>query len=790
MTQQSLTLETKCTEADVLLEDAEQSSVSNKTDREPVGAYVTVAVPLPVRRTFSYAVPVSMVTKIARGMRVAVRFAARKLAGVVIEVSDVPPPSVSKCLPVAGILDATPVFSEELLSFLEQAAEYYLHPLGEVIRAAAPPLHKESMKALRNDGFLDDAEWLKGRAVSLKKVLFATACEGPLPKHLGSKQRAILDHVREVGACDHRALTAHGTGPKQVLRSLSRKGLVLLEEREASSDPFFATDVVRDVPREPTDAQRHAIETLLQHVRSGNARQFLLHGVTGSGKTEVYLQVIAEAIALGKGAIVLVPEISLTPQLVERFRARFGDEIAVLHSGLSIRSRDLAHRKLRAGTLCIAVGARSALFAPVSDLGVVIVDEEHDSSFKQEEGFRYHARDMAMLRAHRASAVCILGSATPALETYRLSQLGKVHYLSLPERANRKALPKVEIVDLRRHRNGPAGMALLSAPLQRALQSCLAEGGQAILFLNRRGYVPVFKCTACGDNLQCPACAVALTEHRQEGVLRCHYCDFRTSMPKVCPSCQAQALMPLGLGTEQLQHALHEVFPEARVGRLDRDTVVGGRGAAAVLDDLRSGAIDILVGTQMVTKGHDLPNVRVVGVILADHSLAFPDFRASERTFQLLAQVAGRAGRGDRAGSVIFQTFQPDHPAIELAARHDYARFAPLELESRKDPAYPPFTRLIAVRLDAGDENFAKSAIDSLVGFARSHDWVRSGQVDVLGPATAPIPRLRGRFRFRFLLRSHERILLREVARCVQERIAAGIAPARATIDVDPVSML
>jgi len=415
-----------------------------------------------------------------------------------------------------------------------------------------------------------------------------------------------------------------------------------------------------------------------------------------------------------------------------------------------------------------------------------VVDEEHDPSFKQDEGFRYHARDMALLRAQYAGAVCVLGSATPSIETYHRANEGRLKLLSLPVRATGATLPSVDIVDLRRHRSGPSGHPLLSGPLVAALGDCLQSKHQAILFLNRRGFAPSVRCGACGALAECPACSVALTEHRGQGKLRCHYCDFQRPIAVSCGSCGSSEVQRLGVGTEQLQSAVGEAFPSARVARLDRDTA-SGEGVETVLDRLRGGDVDVLVGTQMVTKGHDIARVTLVGVALADQSLAFPDFRAAERTFQLLAQVAGRAGRADSPGKVVLQTFQPEHPAIRLAAEHDYEAFFEEEIRAREEVGYPPFGRLVSVRVHAGAEEDARHATQRLAEVARGHQAVRDGAVQVLGPAPAPLTRLRGRYHYRLLLKSPDRKLLRSVAALLAARIDQGLPPAHATLDIDPL---
>jgi primosomal protein N' (replication factor Y) len=755
--------------------------------------WVEVALPVPVRRRFTYRVPTGMAPVV--GARVAVPFGGRKMVGVVLGHPDTPPAGVKMLKSIAAILDAQPVFTEELLRFLVEAADYYLHPLGEVLRAAAPAMPSEGLRALKRDGFLRESESLPGAAVATRRTLFARASRstdeaslGSAPR-LGPRQRAVLALLAERGELAADELRDHVPDARAVLRTLEARGLVTCEERELAADPFFGDVVVPDTPPELNAEQIAAVAALVRGLDAGGGGH-LLHGVTGSGKTEVYLQVIAEARARGRGALLLVPEIALTPQLVHRFRARFGDRIAVLHSGLTDRQRHEAWRGLRRGELDLAVGARSAIFAPVRDLGVIVVDEEHDPSFKQEEGFRYHARDLALLRAHRARALCILGSATPSLETYHRARSGPLGYSSMPTRATAHSLPSVEVVDLRRHGPGPSGHPLITGPLHRALERTLAKGEQAILFLNRRGFSPSLRCGACGDVAQCPACSVSLTEHRRAGALRCHYCDYATPTSLRCGGCGHEALEPIGLGTEKLEEALAQTFAPARIARLDRDTAAGGRAVEAVLDRLRRGEVDVLVGTQMVTKGHDIPGVTLVGVVLADQSLAFPDFRAAERTFQLLSQVAGRAGRGERPGAVVLQTFQPEHPAIVCAQRHDYAGFYAAELEHRRELGYAPFGRLVAVRIDAADEARARDASDAIAAHLERHPAVRSSVVELLGPAPAPITKIRTRYRFRILLRGSDRRALRGVARAAADRIDEGIGSARAHVDVDPVSML
>ena len=749
--------------------------------------YVEVALPVPLRKVFTYDVPSGLQGALRPGSRVAVSFSRRKLAGFVVSGREDLPSGVSRALPVAGLLESEPVFTPELLRFLDRAAKYYMHPLGEVLRAAAPALPTGAMRRLRADGFLEATENLPGQRVAQPKTWKVTATgrdrEG---LRLGARQQRLLDRLEARESLLLDELRGEIKDPRAVIRSLSEKGLVAFEEVDAVSDPFFRTPVQRDSPPAPTAAQEVAIAAITEAILNRAGASFLLHGVTGSGKTEVYLRAIDEVRQAGRGAILLVPEIALTPQLVGRFRARFGDDIAVLHSGLTIRQRDDAWQSLRQGRVRVAIGARSALFAPVADLGLIVVDEEHDPSFKQDEGFRYHARDMALLRAQYAGAVSVLGSATPSIETYYRANQGGIRLLSLPTRATGAAMPEVEIVDLRRHRSGPTGHPLLSGPLHQAIGDCLETGHQAIIFLNRRGFSPSIRCAACGALAECPACSVALTEHKAQGALRCHYCDFQRAVAQPCTACGSPEYKRLGVGTEQLEKSIEESFPKARVARLDRDTA-SGEGVEAVLDRLRSGEVDVLVGTQMVTKGHDIAGVTLVGVALADQSLAFPDFRASERTFQLLAQVAGRAGRAEAPGKVVLQTYQPDHPAVRLAASHDYESFYDEEIRARDEVGYPPFARLVSVRVHAGAEADARGATQVLADAARQHPAVREGAVQVLGPAPAPLVRLRGRYHYRLLLKSSDRKLLRNVTAQLAARIDQGLPPSHATLDIDPL---
>jgi primosomal protein N' (replication factor Y) len=750
-----------------------------------VTLHALVAVPVPLGQAFTYRVPEELREKVVPGARVLCEFGRRSVLGVVLEVGSGPLDFDEKKLkPVGAIVDSEPVLSKELLAFLVELARYYLSPIGEVMRLALPAVERGGALSAGSLDLLGES----GIAAVGRLVQFAEALphvEGAEGAVKGSAL-AILEDLREGGP---RPVTELESGHKNVraaLKKLVASGLARIERRAAEVDPFFAVPEARDQPPEPTRPQAAAVEAITARLQAKQPGSFLLHGVAASGKTEVYLRAVASAVASGGSAVVLVPEIALTPQLVQRFRARLGDTIAVLHSGLTDRERHAMWQSLHTGAVRVAVGARSALFAPVQDLALIVVDEEHDSSFKQEEGVRYHARDMALLRAHRAGAVCVLGSATPSLASEGLVRSKKLERLSLPDRAHRAAvLPKVEIVDLRRVGPGPAGDKLLSLPLHRALEKTLAAKEQAILFLNRRGFSPSIVCEECGHVVECPNCAVALTLHRSRGEhVVCHYCDYQARPPTRCPECKTERLSQEGAGTERIEALLKTSLPEARVARLDRD-VAAGLKSEGVLDRVRRREVDILVGTQMVTKGHDLPMVTLVGVLNADSALSMPDFQAAERTFQLLVQVSGRAGRGDAPGTVIIQTRNPSHPAIQMAVSHDVASFVERELQDRRELSYPPFSRIALIRVDALDEGVARTECDRLAAIARRKS---PPGVEIVGPAPAPLARLRNRYRYRFMVRAASRGPLRQVLLAV--RAVDSDRRVRIVIDVDPVNML
>jgi len=617
------------------------------------------------------------------------------------------------------------------------------------------------------------------------------------------RQRALLEWLEALGGQRELALLLREDGfSRAVVSGLEANGVVEVMDEEWLRDPFEGRPAPESPPQvTPTPAQQAAMDALIQASRTGGGTPFLLHGITGSGKTLVYMALLREVVEVqGRTAVVLVPEIALTPQAVSRFRGWFGDQVAVLHSALSEGERLDEWRQLRRGDKRIVVGARSALFAPLPNLGAIVVDEEHDGSYKQSEAPRYHARDLAVVRGQLEGAVVVLGSATPSLETWQNVVRGKFQRLSLPHRAGAGRLPKVEVVDLRTlrsgSRNGP-DPSVLSPQLVEAVEARLARGEQGILLLNRRGYSSFVQCRGCGEVGQCPNCSVSLTFHRQRGLLRCHHCRHEEPAPTRCVRCGDPDLSFRGLGTEQVERIVSETFPSARIARMDVDTTGGKWAHAEILGRVERREVDLLLGTQMIAKGLDFPNVTLVGVVNADVGLHMPDFRASERTFQLLAQVAGRAGRGALAGEVILQTSLPDHHAIQCALTHDYEGFAARELADRRSPPYPPHRRLVNIVTSSPDPDRAAAAAERGAAWWRSSQGLASGLVpagvEVVGPAPCAIERLHGRTRWHFFLRLPVEGSVRHVTRALHafvEGLELPTGDVRLAIDRDPVALL
>ena len=744
-----------------------------------------VTLDLAVRREFDYLIPNELEQNVCDGTRVKVPFGSREILGVVTAVlSESPHSNLREIIKIVG---GQALVTPPILKLVRWIAEYY---------CCAPEI---AMKAVLPDAVRKEEEGWRERL-----YVRALPQHGELPK-LTKRQEdlwAIIEEWRELPLQEFLRLAGTTSG---TIRKLEDKGLVSIAPQISERDPYAKEHILPTNPLKLNDQQLVALNNIVKSIDCLNSPEnrtdknkgnhvFLLHGVTGSGKTEVYLQAIAHALEQGKGAIVLVPEISLTPQTVERFKARFSHGplqtlVAVLHSHLSSGERHDEWHKIRQGRARIVIGARSAVFAPVEPLGLVIVDEEHEHSYKQEEAPRYNARDLAVVRGKQEGAVVVLGSATPCMESYYNVQRKKYFLLSLTERADEKNMPIVRIVDMRNASSKGKGISIFSPQLHEAILQRLEKKEQVMLFLNRRGWSSSLQCPECGFVAECPNCSVSLTYHRSAQKLMCHICGHIDSAPSKCPeqNCGNASIRYSGLGTEKVEAALDKNFPSARVKRMDSDTLKRKEDYRRILGDFRSGKIDILVGTQMIAKGLHFPNVTLVGIIHADLSLHIPDFRAGERTFQLLTQVAGRAGRGDVEGEVYVQSFTPFHPAIQYARRHDYIGFYDQEIEFRQELHYPPVGRVALLTLRGRSEDRVRFFADHL---RKEMDLlaIQLGDIVVAGPAPAPLLRAENFYRYQIMIRTPR---MPQLSRQLSTKFDSLKIPEdlRLIIDIDPVSL-
>ncbi len=800
--------------------------------------YCDVCLPVPIDQPFTYALAETLRHRVQPGSRVTVPFGARKLIGVVLRCHSEPPDAPVR--EVFRLLDEEPVIDPELMALARWVAGYYCAPLGEVLRAMTPlggevrrtktyaltdsgrdaarqlllgasdddpvvailrllesrplsagylkaklPLADRALKSLEKKGLVQvedlDADRDPSRASSGRlRVEFKGR---PAEAKLAKRERELVAFLElHPGSHNLRELESAVDGASQAARSLARKGLVTLR----TELPTWGSQAPRE-PHTLNDSQQVAFDRIRAAVEARQFRTFLFHGVTGSGKTEVYLRAIESTLALGRGAMLLVPEIALTPAVAGQFFHRFGDRVAILHSAFTDVERAGEWRRIQSGAAGVVVGTRSGVFAPVRNLGLIVIDEEHDSSYKQEETPRYHGRDTAIVRAQAAGAVVVLGSATPSLESRYNAEKGKYDLLELPERIESRPMPEVEVLDMRLEFLETRKQAVFSRRLLDAIRGRLENGEQTMLLLNRRGFSSVVACRACGHRLECVNCAVTLTYHRRDRRMLCHYCGYAERVPNRCPKCDSEYIYFLGTGSEKVEEELHRELPAARIARMDRDTVTGKRQYETILEGFRDGDFDILVGTQMIAKGHDIPNVTLVGVISADIGLGMPDFRAAERSFQLLTQVAGRAGRGTLPGIVIVQTINPEHYAVRCAAAQDYRSFYGKEIEFRRVMRYPPFSALanVVVRGQKQEDALRMSAeLGRLL-------TPPPEKTRVLGPAEAPVPRLKDEFRYQILLKAVSRKTLNETLQALRRHAADNRWPPTAlVIDVDPVSLL
>ena len=731
-----------------------------------------VALPLPMDRLFTYRVPAALIAQAMPGHRVAVPFRGRQRIGFVVEQHT--DTDLSRVLDIADAPDPAPLLDPQQIQLGRFIARYYGASLGEALTAMVP-------HGVRHRG--------KGR----KATHVTLGPEAPQDAEDGERFTPAQQRVlRQLLAAPEGVLLTDLQRSAGVSRSplttLAKRGVLTLAPIRIPSDPLRAeaqAPVARELEPALTEHQAEALARIETALAGGTYAACLLYGVTGSGKTEVYLRALRRVVDAGKQGIVLVPEIALTPQTVRRFRRRF-DRVEVLHSAMTEAERAAAWRRIHGGEAQVVIGPRSAVFAPVRALGLIVVDEEHEGSFKQQHAPRYHARDVALVRASMHNALVILGSATPALESWHNAEAGKYLRLDLPERVAGRMLPTVRVVDIRDTDERPPPGQHLGRTLMTHLELALAEGGQVMLFQNRRGYATSVSCPRCGDVASCPHCSVGLTYHRTSQAGRCHLCGYGTRIEPSCLACGLPDLRLHGVGTQTLEQELATRLPDATVGRMDSDTMVARGAHERMLQRFGSGEIDILIGTQMIAKGLDFPNVTLVGIVSADTALALPDFRAAERTFHLLAQVAGRTGRGDAEGRVVIQTRLPEHFAIQAAAAQDYPRFAHAEMADRKSFGYPPHRRLLRVLIRGAEarsvESHAVRVHAQLVAAA-----LRATQI--LGPAPAPIERMQGRVRHHLLVKAQDH---REVHRLVGALRQLPRAPRGVDVvwDVDPLSLL
>lgn len=832
----------------------EGSSNTNQISPDPAdGAapvYAEVAVPVHVSSTFTYRLPVSMRDLAQPGSRIVVPFGRKLVTGYIVSLSVPLSPNLqeSDIKDAKELLDAIPLVTAELLELTRWVSEYYLAPWGEVIKAALPPgispiierflsitprgrsevieptqtIRHRLLESLRGSGEIGLAAVSKQfgssqatklarelerdglieilqrpgsefvRAKYQRRVRLVQIIDRPMDnegrKFTAAQQRVIEALTGRESLALSELLASAGVSASSIATLQKRRMVEVFEER-LRRDPLGNATFEQTEDYQLTEAQQRVLAELDEPLRAHAYAPFLLHGVTGSGKTEIYIRAMRVALELGRSALMLVPEIALTPVFSRRLRMHFGDKVAIFHSSLSRGERFDEWTRVRNGEARIVIGTRSAVFAPTRNLGLVIVDEEHESTYRQQDSPHYNARDTAIVRAQKESAVVILGSATPSLETFHNARSGKYRYLELPDRLGNRPMAVARIIDMREVFSRHQKPKVFSEELLKAIQETHEKKEQSIILLNRRGYSSFVLCRSCGESIQCPNCDVTLTYHRSEAVIVCHYCDHREAAPHKCPNCDGKYIYYVGEGTEQIETMLAKLFPTLRIARVDRDTTSRRGTFERSLIDFGDGKIDMLVGTQILAKGHDFPNVTLVGVVSVDAGLALPDFRAAERTFQLLTQVAGRAGRGDLAGKVLIQTYHPYHYALRHAGAQDYAGFYEEEIRHRQNHNYPPFVALASLMVHGSDIIRVRAEAVELRKQLDRANLERSARI--LGPAPAPLARLKGEYRVQLLIKCRNRHQLRKIIddalRALSER---NVNLRSINVEIDPVSIM
>jgi len=807
---------------------------------------VSVAINIPSEKTFTYSVPAELEQEIAVGKRALVPLGNRKMTGYILGSPGMADREETR--DIIEVLDMVPLFNEDDLRFYKWTSDYYIHypgallgnilpggidiescvwavpsrvkvkdttvnnlsavqhgimdvlenhpeglPAARLKKAVAAKQIYRDLKALHKIELITLEERLAKPSIKTKteKMLTLNRCNES-DFRLTEKQKRLVVFLSRHGESSISSLRREFKSASSIIRSLEKKGVVSIFEREVYRRPPHGPDIGEDDTGFVLNKEQQAAATeIIRGILSEKFSPCLLHGITGSGKTEVYIKAVKEVLRLNGSAIFLVPEIALTPQLLSRFNRRFEDnEIAVLHSGISRRARYDQWRKIQSGGTRIVVGARSAIFAPVRNLRLIIVDEEHSTSYKQDDRVQYNARDLAVVRAKLNSAAVVLGSATPGIQTYHNAKEKRYGYLPLPVRVGNKRLPQVDIVDMREEKDERRNPPIFSRLLKSSIRDTLEKGKQTLLFLNRRGFNTFLHCLDCGYVFKCLNCSISMTYHADSGTLRCHYCDYNINLPSICPECGGRRIRNYGVGTERVEKEVSRLFPRARVERMDSDTTAKKGVYEKLLKALDTGDIDILTGTQMITKGHDFPNVTLVGVVSADMSLNMPDFRAAERTFQIITQVSGRSGRGDSPGRVVVQTFSPEHYAVRRAREHDYPGFYGDEISLRRELDYPPFSRMVNLRISGIDKDKVAEQAGNIGVLAGkfSLNQAAGGKVEVIGPAEAPIAKIKGRYRWHIILKGRDIKALHTLAgNILRETRRDGFD---IKVDVDPVNFM
>ncbi|MBR6810530.1 MAG: primosomal protein N' [Clostridia bacterium] len=726
-----------------------------------------------VDRVFTYAIPEGM--QLQPGMRVEVPFGRMKKEGFVIRMKETPDYDPEKIKCVLSAPDTYPVLLPQLMALAEEIREKYHCPLCEAIRLMLPAQMRGNRVKIKTEE-------------QVRLIISQDLVDEAIAKETRSKKRKLILTLLSDGAMHPlEELRAMVKDVRPALNYLQEKEIIEIVSVETMRSPY--TGRVEEAPeRQLTPEQDEALCEMLPALNRPQ-KPFLLHGVTGSGKTEVYIRLVKEAVRQGKGAIILVPEIVLTPQMIQWFKSRFGDHMAVLHSRLSAGERFDEWRRIRFGNARIVIGARSAIFAPVENLGVIIVDEEHEQSYQSQSFPQYDAREIAFMRSKREKAVCVMASATPSIYSYAMARRGDYTLLEMPHRILNRPMPKIHLVDMREElRLG--NKTMFSRALQEKLDACISSGQQAMLFINRRGYASSVNCRKCGETIRCSRCDVSLTYHSWDKTLRCHYCGAIIPMPEKCPSCESTYIKPMGTGTQKVEEALNKMYPSAGVIRMDMDTTSEKNAHFDLVNQFRAGKAQILLGTQMIAKGLDFPQVTLVGAVMADMSLNFPDYRAAERTFQLLVQVAGRAGRGEKPGEVVIQSYQPDHYALQCAARQDYRSFFAQEFDRRKKSLYPPFTMMVRFLCDAREMETALATAEEIKNritcrFGNTPLWRR---ILFIRSDEAPISRIQERARAQVLLKLLNHPDTDQLIAAMQE-MAREEYPAHTVLEINPVSL-